>query len=318
MSFLRKKDYYHLIQQDNLDVIISADDTFLTECERVAQEEIESMIRHRYNPSMIFIEVKTFDYAVSYFYGDQIEYSEDDYIPTSTYDTDDRCSYSGYVYKAKEDGVTGTWDATKWTQVCINESLWNVKGTSVGNYPDENTVVYTEGNYITNAENLTGWDGSEIFFKKFSNNEIRIYATALDRTADVSVIARATYPERGLSLPQSLQINSEEYLSGEVTLKNFIPDDTEFSVKKEKNFILGDIRNQLIKTYNIDIALYHAHSRINPRNIPDLRVSRRDEAYDWLKRIAKGSITPDLPIYSDESRGQETEWGSEEKQTHSY
>lgn len=65
----------------------------------------------------------------------------------------------------------------------------------------------------------------------------------------------------------------------------------------------GDNRNQQIVMYLIDITLYHLHSRINPRNVPDLRKERYDGnnpqqnggAVAWLKRCASGDVTADLP-----------------------
>ena len=65
----------------------------------------------------------------------------------------------------------------------------------------------------------------------------------------------------------------------------------------------GDNRNQQLVMYLIDITLYHLHSRINPRNIPDLRKERYDGnnptqnggAIAWLKRCASGDVTADLP-----------------------
>lgn len=61
-------------------------------------------------------------------------------------------------------------------------------------------------------------------------------------------------------------------------------------------FIQDDNRNQQMVTYMTDVALYHLHSRIAPRNIPDLRVKRYDDAIAWLKQCAKGDdITANLP-----------------------
>jgi len=61
-------------------------------------------------------------------------------------------------------------------------------------------------------------------------------------------------------------------------------------------FVVGDTRNQQMVTYMTDVVLYHLHSRIAPRNIPDLRVKRYDDAIAWLKQCAKGDdITADLP-----------------------
>ncbi len=62
----------------------------------------------------------------------------------------------------------------------------------------------------------------------------------------------------------------------------------------------GDSRSPLIVMYLLDIALYHMHSRITPRNIPEIRVDRYDSAIAWLKMVSKGDITPDLPRIADE------------------
>ena len=70
---------------------------------------------------------------------------------------------------------------------------------------------------------------------------------------------------------------------------------------------------QLLRTYVIDVTLYHAHCRIQPRNIPEWRIQRRDDAINFLKQIKKGDITMNLPIYSDLAQGQRISYGGNEK-----
>ena len=48
-------------------------------------------------------------------------------------------------------------------------------------------------------------------------------------------------------------------------------------------------------TYMVDIAVYHLHANISPENVPEIRQIRYDAAIDWLKRVAKGDISPRLP-----------------------
>lgn len=64
----------------------------------------------------------------------------------------------------------------------------------------------------------------------------------------------------------------------------------------DARWVLGDSRDQQMVLYLIDITLYHVHARIAPRNIPDLRVKRYDDAINWLKMCAKGDVTPELPL----------------------
>lgn len=97
------------------------------------------------------------------------------------------------------------------------------------------------------------------------------------------------------------------------------PDDT---TKWEQ----GDNRNQQIVMYLLDITLYHLHSRINPRNVPDLRKERYDGnsptqsggAIAFLKRVASGDVTADLPQILPQ-QGMSIRYGSAvAKQTNSY
>lgn len=74
-----------------------------------------------------------------------------------------------------------------------------------------------------------------------------------------------------------------------------------------------DTRPRLIVMYCIDIALYHIHSRVNPRQIPELRGIRYDAAINWLKAVSKGEITPDLPLLEAETGGNVIAYGSELK-----
>lgn len=81
----------------------------------------------------------------------------------------------------------------------------------------------------------------------------------------------------------------------------------------------GDTRSPLIKRVTIDLALYHLHARVNPRNIPELRMTRRDEAIAWLKMVNAGKITPKLPLLQDPlTPGRSVTWGSNDKFNHTY
>lgn len=72
----------------------------------------------------------------------------------------------------------------------------------------------------------------------------------------------------------------------------------------------GDNRNPQMVQKMIDVVLYHIHSRIAPRNIPELRVKRYDDAISWLKSCAKGDyITASLTKFQPNT-GARSRWGS--------
>jgi phage gp36-like protein len=56
----------------------------------------------------------------------------------------------------------------------------------------------------------------------------------------------------------------------------------------------GTARDPQLLAYIIDIALYHLHCRIAPRNIPELRQTRYENAIAFLKMCAFGEVTPKL------------------------
>jgi len=82
-------------------------------------------------------------------------------------------------------------------------------------------------------------------------------------------------------------------------------------------WVKGDNRNAQLVTYCCDIALYHIHSRIAPRNIPDLRVKRYDDAIKWLKMAGRGEITPSLPVIQP-LQGNRIRYNSQIKQVNDY
>lgn len=63
-------------------------------------------------------------------------------------------------------------------------------------------------------------------------------------------------------------------------------------------FTPRDPRNQHLVQMFIDVLLYHLHSRINPRNIPEFRIQRRDDQIAYLKAVAdpRKNIQPDFPL----------------------
>jgi hypothetical protein len=89
--------------------------------------------------------------------------------------------------------------------------------------------------------------------------------------------------------------------NGTYSISGIYPTDT-------NTWTAGDNRNQQIVLFLIDITLYHLHSRINPRNVPDLRKERYNGnsssdsggAIGWCKSVAKGNVMADLPEYAPE------------------
>lgn len=56
----------------------------------------------------------------------------------------------------------------------------------------------------------------------------------------------------------------------------------------------GTARDAQMVSTIIDIAIYHLHKRISPRNIPELRLTQYENAVAWLKMCAFGDVMPNL------------------------
>jgi len=73
----------------------------------------------------------------------------------------------------------------------------------------------------------------------------------------------------------------------------------------------------------LDIALFHIHKRINPRNIPEVRQLAYEDAIEWLKMVGNDEITPQgltkLPLdEAGNEPGAKIEFGGSNKQNMSY
>lgn len=66
----------------------------------------------------------------------------------------------------------------------------------------------------------------------------------------------------------------------------------------------GTSRNQLLVMYAVDMVIYHLISRINPRQITQLRLDRYEAAVAWLKAVNRGEILPELPVLDSDNDGQ--------------
>lgn len=83
------------------------------------------------------------------------------------------------------------------------------------------------------------------------------------------------------------------------------------------------VKSEMLAGHVVDIALYHLHAKINPRQIPELRVQRRDDAVKWLREVAdpRTNITAPqkLPRKNyGERKGSDISWNSRNKRQNHY
>ncbi len=229
--YIEKRDLYDFITQTNLEEIADKD-IYINNAMSAAQQEIISYLANIYDTDTIFIldgDIADFGISVAYVADDRIIWEVDEYDTGEIYDTDEYTSYDDgthtYIYKSKEDGVTGAWDGTKWTKLSENGSFFYNILAGTGDYPD-NTDHWTKGNS----------------------------------------------------------------------------------------------QNAKLREVFADITIYNLHARVNPVQIPELRLDRRDNAVNWLKQLNKslknGGIKASLPLWetlTDAEQREKMEYGSNTK-----
>lgn len=288
MAYLIQSDFKKLIQTDNLNQIIGGDNSILLSIQRAAQSEAVSYLVQKYITAEEFTDTNAYDSTISYDAKDRIYLDAQIYNAALNYILDQLTQLSGNIYICVS-ATTGTFDLTKWTLLGVQGTIFFV------------TLPATEFNYY-NFYNV----GSIVFWQD-SVYTCLIATRTNDHSASLQTGNRDflinTFPNDPINGIQNWGVGVPYFVS---TAPNDLTSWTQ-----------GDNRNPQLVNYCIDIALYHIHSRIAPRNIPELRVVRHQEAIQWLKDAGQGKITADLPLIQPKSGGR-IRFGGEIKRINNY
>lgn len=282
---LRDKDYDRVIQTDNLSQITESSQQVKLDMEQAAQAEMISYLKQRYLTARIFTDTQVFDNTATYKGKNLVEWTETAWSSSATYTINQRVSFVpagsaytyGYIYQCAVNtsaGESPTTHPAKWTQITENYSLYYAK-TPQAEYDKTKSYAIND----------------QVWYEDVVYTCIQPCKNILPTTSGFWT-AGSTY-----------------------TFSGALPTDTTKWTK-------GDNRNQQIVLFLLDITLYHLHSRINPRNVPDLRKERYDGngptqsggAIGWLKKVASGDITADLPEI-DPVQGNSIRWGNADGST---
>lgn len=146
-----------------------------------------------------------FDIIDSTMYANQ-EKSEqlaEEYNASSTYNTGDYVRRENYIYKCKQDNVTGTWDSTKWDRVKVMDEITQGGGggsSTLAGLNDVSLATPTDGQLLGyngtshKWENVNGGGGGSSTFaglndvnvQGVSNGDIARYNSATGKWTDSS------------------------------------------------------------------------------------------------------------------------------------
>lgn len=293
--YLIKADYRKQIQDVNLNQIISSDNAILDSAQLTAQAESLSYLRQKYDVDKEFTDTTIWSNSLPYSALNRVYLDADAYSITSTYALNALTLYNGSVYKCT-------------TAVTVAEPFNTAKWLLLG---AQNTLYYAK-------------------LPALQFNLKRTY-----KVGDVVYWVDRTYtclkPTTILSHETALQYGAYSNLP----LQNVFPDDPNegakywrpantaytvsagTSINDSTKWTKGDNRDQQMVTYMIDITLFHVHSRLAPRNVPQLRIDRYTHAIQWLQMAGQGAITASLPLLQP-SQGNRIRYGGNIKNQNSY
>jgi len=292
MPYLISADYKKQIQVDNLNQIIGNDSSVLNATELTAIEEAKSYLVQKYDFANEFQPLLVFDSTVVYKANARVYLDAPAYVSTSSYDSGNAVINAGNYYICKST-TTGTFDATAWTLIA-----------------PQYTIYFSQYPFPVFDYNTQYSVGDKVFWKD------KIYSSliATQPLGQETALQYRTYqniPDLNIS-PDNIN-NGSFYWKFESDYS--IPANT--AITATTYWTQGDNRSQQLLTFLIDITLYHLHSRISPRNIPELRVKRYDDAIRWLKAVSKAEVTANLPLLKP-AQGSRIRYGGNVKNINSY
>lgn len=291
MAYLRLFDYYRSIQDAQLQQVISSNDSIRLIAEIEAQAEAISYLTQKYDTESEFSDTTIFDATISYKANSLIELNFDEHLSTNNYIPDDLVIYvkNAYICTAN---TTGTFAPAKWTLIGKQYDLFFA------------TIPEMEFNYRHYY-----LAGEKVFFKN------KVY-TALK-------------PSPIIDQQTSIQYST----TNAIPLPNVFPDDsingltywgvgTPYAVAAgtlptDTLWTKGDNRSIQLVYKIVDICLFNIHSRIAPKNIPQLRMDRYAAAIAWLDMAKAGEITADIPLRQPK-QGARMRWSSQPRNINNY
>lgn len=294
MAYLILSDFKKLIQTDNLSAIIGNDYTILDQVKLAAQTEVTSYLTQKYDTTKEFTDTRVWNRGTTYKGNNRVYLDADAYSASATYSINALCLQAGNVYISIAGNSPGAFNASQWTLIGTQYSMFYVTLP----YTEFNcNSVYARGNQV--------WWKDKVYTCVIPTNipthSGQLQAGSYDNLPQLNVFPDDT-------------TNGEQYWGTGTTYTvtaGTLPTDT-------TKWTAGDNRNQQLVNYCIDVALYTAHSRIAPRNIPELRVKRYDDVIKWLTNAAQGkTITAALPLLQPD-QGRRIRWGGEIKRNNMY
>jgi phage gp36-like protein len=321
MSFLRARDYLPQIQTTILSQLTKGDALVQADAEEDAREEISSYLRQRFDLTTAFADTVVFDPDAVYNAGQLVELNYPAWT-SQNYTAGALVSYTdGNAYLCTTNTVSDAvpTNTSYWALLGVNYSLYNIPypypvfDVNNGNYVKGSIVFWknkiyeclipSQGFYQTSliqfeaqqkvpllnvfpddpVKRLIYWGTGTLY----SVADLHPQQTAQNTTAwsNITTYSKNQLVSYNNQLWQSV-VNSNTGNTPGADILNWQP----------ASWAYGDNRDRSLVKNMVDVALFTLHANIAPQNIPALRQSRYAKAIEWCVAVAKGDVTPDLPV----------------------
>lgn len=291
MAYLIPIDYSVNIQDVNIQQIINSDETIRERAQLAGEAEAKSYLRQKYDISREFQNTIPWVYAQTYYAFQRFYLTASTYNGANNYLLNDLTLHNGNVYICISP-TSGTLELGDWDLVGALNTIYSVK------------TPHPEFDYGA-LYNI----GDQVFWKN-KVYECKIQTAVLDHDTGLQYREIKNLPLPNVA-PDDPIAGLQYWGTGTAySVTNQDPNNTTYFEKT-------DNRDPQMVLYLCDVVLYHLHTRIAPRNIPELRVKRYDDAIAWLKMCAEGNITPNLPLIKPQ-QGNRIRFGGGIRQINTY
>lgn len=292
MGYLTSADLKRVIQTNNLNDIVGNDTAMVTYAEQAAITEAVSYLSPKYMTEVEFTDTVVFMPVMNYSYKQRFLMDASPFSNSKSYGQYETVAYNGNVYWAKTPLSAGAFNANDWQLVGKQGNLWYLKAPA-------GYVDFTMSGFYRLGDKVM-WNGVQYTCVKET--------TQYDHGMLIQFGTRENIPPVN-QFPDA--IGQQQWSAG-------VPYYWTGTGILNGKFTEADNRNQQLVNYIIDIMLYHLHARISPRNIPELRLERYDNAINWLKQCAKGDdINAGLPRKTPQ-QGMRIRWGGKVQNNFDY
>lgn len=279
MGYLTPGDYKKSIQADNLNQVIGFDAFILADAEALAVEDARSGLVQKYEVDQEFTETLAWNKADTYKGLERVYLTAPTYSSTSLYVTGDYATYQPSPSSQARNVYRATVDIA--VAEPFNPAHWQLIAQEYAIYSPVLPAPVFDINRVYKTGDVVFWHD-------------KVY-TCVQSTHTLSAEDVLQYfryenvPPRNV-IPDD-PINGV-YFWGNGVAFSIAPG---IEITNTTKWLPGDNRCKQVVYIVVCLTLYYIHTRIAPRNIPELRKAEADAAEARLIEFAEGKKTPTLP-----------------------